>query len=140
MPINFFSEETTFKLDQPSFYENWLQEVLFQHSKSTGELNYIFSSDEYLLRVNQKHLNHDYYTDIVTFDHSDHEDVIEADIYISIDRVRDNAFAHEVSFQNELSRVMVHGLLHLFGFSDENDLEKKVMREKEDACISLQKK
>ncbi len=140
MPVHFFSEETSFTLKEPSFYINWIQKILEENSKSVGDLNYIFCSDDYLLKINQEHLDHDYFTDIITFDNSESEDEIEADIYISVDRVKENSEHQDVTFENELSRVMTHGLLHLFGYSDKTDEEKKVMREKEDACISLQKK
>lgn len=85
-------------------------------------------------------MQHDYYTDIVTFDNSESNKEIEGDIFISVDRVKDNAMENRVSFENELSRVLAHGLLHLLGYADKTEQERKVMREKEDACISLQKK
>ncbi len=140
MPTHFFSEETPFVLKDPAFYSNWIHEIFHQNSKNPGEINYIFCSDSYLLNINQEHLNHDFFTDIITFDNSESDDLIEADIYISIDRVKENSEHQGVTFENELSRVMAHGLLHLFGYKDQTDEEKRVMREKEDACISLQKK
>ncbi len=139
MPIQFFNEETPFTLLNPSFYTDWLQQVIDQEKKQLGDLNIIFCSDDYLLGLNQSHLQHDYYTDVITFNNSDQESLIEADIFISVDRVRENADAENVDFEYELSRVMVHGLLHLIGFNDKSHDEQMVMRQKEDACLSLQK-
>ncbi|MEQ9402300.1 MAG: rRNA maturation RNase YbeY [Cyclobacteriaceae bacterium] len=140
MPVHFFTEEISFNLEKPSLYSSWVQSIIENHNAKPGDINYIFCSDDYLLKINQKHLDHDYYTDIVTFDHSENETQIDADIFISIDRVRENALTGNAEFSNELSRVMAHGLLHLLGYSDKTASEKKVMREKEEACISLQKK
>ncbi|MEP1096744.1 MAG: rRNA maturation RNase YbeY [Cyclobacteriaceae bacterium] len=140
MPIHFFSEEISFKLDKPSIYTTWLQSIISKNQKKLGDLNYIFCSDDYLLGINRDHLDHDYYTDIITFNNSDTEDSLEADIFISIDRVRENATLNDVTFENELSRVLVHGLLHLLGYNDKTESEIKRMREKETAYISLQKK
>ena len=104
-----------------------------------SNINYIFCSDDYLLTINQEHLNHDYYTDIITFDLSEKENNIESDIFISIDRVKENAKNNHVKFHIELYRVLIHGVLHLLGFNDKNEEEKLIMREKEDACLSLLK-
>lgn len=140
MPIQFFSEEIPFKLNTPTKYSAWLIQLIEHHRKDLQDLNYIFCSDDYLLEINRTHLDHDFYTDIITFDNSDKEDTIEADIFISVERVKENAINNQVDFEHELSRVMVHGLLHLFGYQDKTAEEKRVMREKEDACISLQEK
>lgn len=140
MPVHFFSEDTSFQLEGSDSYSSWVNQIISNHSFELQDLNYIFCSDDYLLKINQEHLNHDYYTDIITFDNSESPAEIEGDIFISVDRVTENAKENSSPFQNELSRVLAHGLLHLFGFSDKTDEEKKVMREKEDACISLQKK
>jgi rRNA maturation RNase YbeY len=140
MPIRFFSEHINFELEKPLTYKEWLTLVITKNEKLVGELNYIFCSDNHLLKINQDHLNHDYYTDIITFDNSEDPELIEADIYISIDRVTDNSQTLGVSFENELSRVMIHGLLHLFGYGDATEVQKNEMREKENAYISLQKK
>ena len=102
------------------------------------ELSYVFCSDDYLLDVNKKALNHDYYTDIITFDLRDDEtSPLHAEIYISTDRVKDNANENSVTFAHELRRVMVHGLLHLTGYNDHTDEEKKIMRAKEEEFINL---
>lgn len=139
MPIQFFSENTSFQLENPVFYDNWLRLVIAENNKKEGEINYIFCTDDQLLKINQEHLNHDFYTDIITFDNSEDDETIEADIYISTDRVNENSSKHSAGFSEELSRVMVHGILHLLGFDDKTEDQKKVMREKEDAYISLQK-
>lgn len=139
MSIHFFSEETSFLLDRQDDYAKWMQKIVASHAYTVDELNYIFTSDEHLLGINQEHLGHDYYTDIITFDNSDEELTISGDVFISVDRVKDNAATLNIPFLDELSRVMAHGLLHLLGFNDKTEDEEKLMREKEDACISLQK-
>ncbi len=140
MSFEFFSEETSFSLPDPDTYTEWLNQVIRKFSsKHTKNINYIFCSDNYLLNVNTEYLQHNYYTDIITFDQSEDENELEADIFISIDRIKENAQEENIAFENELSRVMAHGILHLLGFGDKTETEKKVMREKEDACLSLQK-
>lgn len=140
MSIHFFVEEVAFELDNASEYSHWLQLIILSHKRSLVNLNYIFCSDEYLLKMNQERLGHDYYTDIITFDNSESDQEIEGDIFISIERARENATANSATIDNEISRLLAHGLLHLLGQGDKTPEEKKVMREKEDACISLQKK
>ena len=137
MPIHFFSEEIPFTIKNPDRYQNWLNKVIQDHNKTLEELSIIFCSDDYLLQINTQYLNHDYYTDIITFDQSEQEESIEGDIFISIDRVESNAETNNVPFESELSRVMVHGVLHLIGFHDKSPDEQMVMRQKEDACLSL---
>ena len=139
MPIQYFKEETAFSLENKEVVSDWISRLIIQYDHTLVDLNYIFCSDEYLLQMNKEHLNHDYFTDIITFDSSESESEIEGDIFISIDRVKENASVLNKSFTNELHRVMAHGLLHLFGFGDKGDNEKKVMREKEDLCLSLLK-
>jgi len=138
--INFFQEEITFELKDESSITSWLQSVATAEGQSIGEINYIFCSDEYILSINEEYLNHDYYTDIITFDNRDNtQDDIEADIFVSIDRVQENAQMIQVPFDTELRRVMVHGLLHLLGYHDKSEEEISQMREKEEAYLSLQK-
>lgn len=139
MPIEFFKEDTNRELPLSGTHSLWLHDVSNKHDFEIHELNYIFCSDHYLLDINQKYLNHDYYTDIITFDNSDQHSVIEGDIFISVDRVQENATMFGTSFNEELYRVMVHGLLHLIGFDDKSESEKELMREKEEACLSLLK-
>jgi probable rRNA maturation factor len=109
----------------------WLNEVAPNEGKITGEITLIFCSDEHLLEMNRQYLNHDYYTDIITFDYSVEEEV-SGDLFVSIDRVYDNAMLNSVSRDNELKRVCVHGLLHLCGYGDKSEEDAMVMRAKED--------
>ncbi|MGW8123414.1 rRNA maturation RNase YbeY [Roseivirga echinicomitans] len=137
--INFFSEESTFKLKDEGKINLWLESIATTESTEIEEISYIFCSDDYLLKINQEYLDHDYYTDIITFDNRDNiDDPIEADIFVSIDRVTENAADQNVSFEKELSRVLAHGLLHLIGYNDKTEEEQKQMREKEEAYLSLQ--
>ena len=137
--INFFIEDIDFSLANPHDRTEWVSSIISNHQFKLEEINYIFCSDEYLLQVNREHLNHHYYTDIITFDNSEEEKTIESDIFISIDRVKENAESQNIPFEDELNRVMIHGVLHLLGYADKTEEEKKEMREKEDACLSLLK-
>ncbi len=110
---------------------NWLNSVIQEEGKHPGEINIIFCSDTYLLEMNKKYLNHDYYTDVITFDYSE-KDIISGDIFISVDRVKENAQTYKQTFLNELNRVIVHGVLHLLGYKDKTEDEQKIMRQKED--------
>lgn len=125
-----YSELTT------EFYEKWLSEVATIESKKLGDVTLVFCSDDYLLKVNQEYLDHDYYTDIITFDYSE-DDFISGDLFISIDRVKENAEINNVSFLNELNRVVVHGTLHLCGYKDKSEEEEKRMRSKENQMLEL---
>lgn len=136
--INFFSEEIEFSIEKEKEISKWLNEISLENKRTISNINYIFCNDEYLLEINKEHLNHDYYTDIITFDLSE-SDEIESDIFISIERVKENSTNQNTSFTKELQRVLVHGLLHLIGFDDKNIEQKKIMREKEDSCLSLLK-
>ncbi|MEL6560516.1 MAG: rRNA maturation RNase YbeY [Bacteroidota bacterium] len=135
--INFFSEEIEFELSNPDVVRAWIKKVITTHQKVTGDINYIFCRDQYLHNINMEYLSHDTYTDIITFDHSEEEVSIAGDIYISIDRVSENAKKFEVTDSRELHRVMIHGILHLIGFTDHSKKEKEIMREKEVDCLSL---
>jgi len=137
MDIAFFYEETDFRLDQPISIQNWIAKIINLEGYTLESLNYIFCNDAYLHKMNLDYLDHDTYTDIITFDNSEQETTIESDIFISIDRVKENAQLQQVAFNDELSRVLVHGLLHLMGWDDKTEALKKEMRIKEDACLSL---
>jgi rRNA maturation RNase YbeY len=113
----------------------WLEKVVVEEAKSTGEITVIFCSDEYLLELNRKYLNHDYYTDIITFDYSDGTNV-SGDLFISVDRVYDNAQGLGLDRATELKRVCVHGALHLCGYGDKSEPESLLMRQKEDYYLS----
>lgn len=134
--ISFFNEDLDFQLENIEKQTNWINSIIDKHSKIPGELTYIFCSDEYLLKLNIEHLNHSTLTDIITFDYSK-TGIISGDIFISIDRVKENASLFNVSFYEELNRVMAHGILHLIGFKDKTEAEKKEMREEENNSLSL---
>lgn len=133
--ITFSVEDIHFSLPEKNKHKAWLKNVAKNEGKMIGELNYIFCSDNYLLEINQEYLNHDTLTDIVTFDNSDSGKLIEGDIFISYDRVKENGEKLGTS-ETELHRVMVHGLLHLLGYKDKKKEEKALMREKEDFYIT----
>ena len=135
--LKFFSEEIKFKVPQSLKVSGWLKNIAVSEGYKVGELNYIFCSDDYLLEINKQYLDHDYYTDIITFDNSEEDGKLEGDIYVSIDRVKENADHIGVSFDIELRRVLVHGLLHLIGFNDSDEDLKQQMRAKEDECLLL---
>lgn len=117
-------------------YSNWLNAVATSEDKTIGNLSYVFCSDDFLLEINQSYLNHDTYTDIITFDYNE-DGLLSGEIYISTDRVVENALRFRESETNELHRVMVHGLLHLCGYPDKTDEEKDVMRKLENEKIKM---
>jgi len=134
MEINFFNEDTSLpELDYFSV-KDWIQTIIVGHSYKVGDINYVFCSDEYLLQMNKEHLQHDYYTDIITFNYCQ-DDLISGDIFISVDRVNDNALKFD-TLETEIYRVIIHGILHLIGFDDHNDEEKQQMRSEEDKALS----
>ncbi len=134
--IRFFNEDTAYKLAQKQRVRQWLTAQAKQEGVKIGELNYVFCSDEYLLQVNRDHLDHDYYTDIITFDNSETEGVIEGDIFVSVDRVADNAGQLGVVPDQEMRRVLAHGLLHLCGYGDKTPDDQQAMRAKEDQWLA----
>ena len=131
----FFHSECDFKVESISHLDSYIKEAIANEQKKLGEINYIFCDDDYLLEKNQTYLNHDTYTDIITFDYSE-ENSVSGDIFISIERLKENARKFAVPFDTELRRVMIHGVLHLIGYKDESDKEKKLMREKEDFYLN----
>jgi rRNA maturation RNase YbeY len=137
LAIRFFTEDISFSLDKKDKTTTWIEQVLQNEGYRAKNINYIFCSDNHLLALNKQYLNHDTLTDIITFDSSEQAKNIEADIFISIDRVKENAHSLKKDFADELHRVIIHGLLHLFGLSDKTEVEKQEMRKKEDACLSL---
>jgi probable rRNA maturation factor len=137
--IRFFSEDTDFSIPHPRKTSAWIKAVITKEKKRLSEVNYIFCTDKYLLNLNKGFLNHNTLTDIITFDNSAQKGVIEAEIYISIERVLDNAVKFKVRFDEELHRVIIHGILHLMGYKDKKPAEKALMRKKEEACLSLRK-
>ncbi|MGX9986622.1 rRNA maturation RNase YbeY [Soonwooa purpurea] len=132
--IQFFFEEVENTID--TSYSAWLEELVLKENKKLGDINYILCDDDYLLKINQDFLQHDYYTDIITFDKVRGK-TINADIFVSLQRVTDNAELMKKSKDEELRRVLAHGLLHLVGFKDKSEDEQKTMRSKEDFYLAL---
>lgn len=130
--IEFFEADITYQLDRPDDIRLWLTNLVTEEKCGIEKIQYIFCTDEYLLGINKQYLNHDYYTDIITFPHTNSHTAIQSDIYISIDRVADNAKSYKVSTTQELHRVIAHGLLHLCGYGDATEEEKEIMRGRED--------
>ena len=116
----------------------WLKQVVLKFGYITGNMTYVFCSDEYLKEINSKYLNHDYYTDIVTFDYKE-GNIISGDMFISVDRVIENSVVYKCNLEDEFLRVIVHGVLHMVGLNDINETEKLSMREKENECIFMYK-
>jgi probable rRNA maturation factor len=137
MAIYFFSEEIHFELKEKLIKKRWLKSIATKAGFTIKELNYVFCSDEYLYRMNLEYLNHDTYTDIITFDNSEKEFDIAGDIFVSIDRVGENAQTNNQKAETELNRVLVHGLLHLMGYKDKTKEESTLMRQKEEESINL---
>lgn len=131
-----FNYETDFHLENESVYEQWIDAVIESEGKEPGEINYIFCDDEYLHNINMQYLNHDTLTDIISFDYCI-GDLISGDIFISIERVLDNAKDYEVSFNEELLRVLAHGVLHYCGYKDKTENEALLMRTKEQEKIDM---
>ena len=134
--IDFFTEDINYKLKNKTHLRQWITNTIHAEGFELSGLTYIFCSDTYLLNINQQYLNHDTYTDIITFDNSELEGVIFGDIFISIERIRENAAKFNVTETNELHRVIIHGTLHLLGYKDKSAPDKEKMTEKEDFYLS----
>lgn len=139
MPIRIFYEDIQFKLPRPSKVKRWIESSIKKEGFEPGEISYIFCSDSYLLNLNQKYLNHNTFTDIITFDYTE-DKLIAGDIFISIERVFENALKFSTGEELEILRVIVHGCLHLIGYKDKSKTEKNLMREKENRYLSLWQK
>ena len=143
--IRFEVIDATFNLRHKNAIKNWIKEIILSKNRRVGDINYIFSNDEYVLEVNRKYLGHDYYTDIITFDTSEYDeqiadnkvDRISADIIISLDTVAANAVTYSADFPQELYRVIIHGILHLVGYDDLNEADSCRMRKAEDEALAL---
>jgi len=136
--VSFYSELTT--LPGPKSIEiatDWLGKIINQNNKLLVRLSYVFCTDNYLLELNKKHLNHDTFTDVITFDNSEESTQVDADIFISLDRIKENAQTYDTSYQQELHRVMVHGLLHLLGQNDKTPVDKELMTQRENEALGL---
>ena len=131
-----FSFQTNYPLKSRTKIKQWIKQVIEAKGKKTGNITYIFCDDEYLLEVNKQYLQHDYYTDVITFDYVEN-DLISGDIFISTDRVRENALAFGSSETEELHRVIIHGALHLLGLTDKSEKEASQMRQAENEALKL---
>ena len=140
MPIRFFDEDISSNIKHKNNHKLWLRSCIEKEGAEVGNINYIFCSDEFLYSMNKQYLNHSTLTDIITFDLSEYENVLSADIFISIERVRDNALKFEADFNEELRRVLIHGALHLLGYKDKTKADALIMREKENTYIKKYKK
>jgi len=134
--INFFNEDTNYTLKGKTSIKKWINETISAEGYKLSELNFIFCSDDYLLRINQDFLQHDYYTDVITFDNSEELKTILGDIFISIDRVKDNAKQNNAKTIDELCRIIIHGTLHLLGYKDKSKNDKIAMTAKEDFYLA----
>ena len=136
--VYFFFQEVTPSLTNRSILKKYIHSIFKKEGKKLGSVSFIFCSDKALLEINRKYLKHDFYTDIITFDLSETE-AIQAEIYISVDRVRENSYNLGISFKSELLRVIIHGILHLCGYNDKTQAEKRKIREKEDYFLNKYK-
>ena len=128
--ILFHNADTSYILKNKRIISSWITDTIKEEEKQLEEISYIFCTDDYLLKINQEHLNHDTYTDIITFDYTENG-IISSEIYISVDRVRENAKNLGVAALDEMHRVIIHGVLHLCGYKDKSDLQSQEMRSKE---------
>ena len=133
--ISFYYHDIVFKILDQAKLKSWIRAIAAEGNKEIESLSYVFCDDEYLLGINKTHLNHDYYTDIITFDLSENADVLNAELYISVTRIHENAQENHSTFADELHRVMIHGVLHLLGFGDKSEEEAKEMRLRENRAL-----
>ncbi len=134
--IRFFNKDIKFQLKHKMVLKKWIKNVVEQYSCKVGDINIILCNDPYILEINNQFLSHNYYTDIITFDYSE-ENIINGELYISIDTVRENAIEYSQEFPDELNRVIIHGILHLCGLDDHCEEDIKEMREAENAALEL---
>ncbi|MCA6421324.1 MAG: rRNA maturation RNase YbeY [Flavobacterium sp.] len=131
-----FNYEIDFNVENEIEYSSWISEVIISENKNEGEINFIFCDDDYLLELNQEYLRHDTLTDIISFDYSIGNE-LHGDVFISVERVRENADEFNVSFLEELKRVMAHGILHYCGYKDKNEKDEFIMRQKEEEKMAM---
>lgn len=136
MSVNFFSEDVPLPELKRRTTARWIKNAILSEGKRVGDISFIFCSDNYLLEVNRTYLDHDYFTDVITFDYVEGK-VVSGDIFVSVDRIYDNAKEFKVSFNEELNRIIIHGVLHLLGYKDKNKSDKLVMTEKENYFLNL---
>ncbi|HJJ47255.1 MAG TPA: rRNA maturation RNase YbeY, partial [Methanocorpusculum sp.] len=132
--IRFFTENISFDFKPKAFTKRWLKSVALAEDRTIGDISVIFCSDDYLLDINRKFIGHDYYTDIITFDYCE-DKRLSGDLFISVDSVRDNSQHFNTGFEEELNRVIVHGVLHLIGYDDHTEEDQKMMRSKENTYL-----
>jgi rRNA maturation RNase YbeY len=131
-----FHYEFDFELKQPEYYESWIRRIVSSENAVTDAITYIFCNDDYLLEINKKYLDHDFYTDVISFQYIDNQ-VVNGDIFISIDRIRENSQIFKVDEEHELRRVMAHGVLHLLGYKDKSEQDALLMKRKENEKLEL---
>jgi len=136
MSIQYFNEDVPFPKIKRRKSTNWVKKTILSEEKRVGDISFIFCSDNYLLEVNKTYLDHDYFTDIITFDYVEGM-LINGDIFISVDRVLENSVEFKTTFENELNRILIHGILHLLGYMDKNKEDKLLMTEREDFYLKL---
>ena len=136
MGIQYFNEDVPLPKIKKRNSIKWIRETILSEEKRVGDISFIFCSDNYLLEVNKTYLDHDYFTDIITFDYVEGT-LINGDIFISVDRVLDNSVEFKTTFEDELNRILIHGILHLLGYKDKNKKDKLLMTEKEDFYLKL---
>ncbi|MEZ5070036.1 MAG: rRNA maturation RNase YbeY [Bacteroidales bacterium] len=136
MGLNFLQKECTFQLTEKNKHRSWIKDVILRHGYSPGSISFIFSSDPAILEINNSFLNHNYVTDVITFDYSE-KGLVSGDVFIGVDEVKRNAQLYEVEFPSELRRVMIHGILHLMGFDDGTEEQRAGMRHSEDEALGL---
>lgn len=134
--IDFYNEDIEMPALDLSSVKEWINTIVDRNDKLTGDVSFIFCSDAYLLKINQEYLNHNYFTDIITFNYNEGSK-ISGDIFISLDTVKANAIEYDVTFDNELYRVIIHGILHLIGFNDKTDDEQALMTSKENEALNI---
>jgi rRNA maturation RNase YbeY len=134
--VSFYFLDKSFSFKNRNELKNYVGKIFAVNKRQLAHLSYIFCSDEYLLNINRQFLQHDYYTDIITFDMSLNKKEITGEVYISVDRIRENAKIHHQTLKHELHRVIFHGALHLCGYKDKTERERKIMRKCEDRCLS----
>ncbi|MDO9186149.1 MAG: rRNA maturation RNase YbeY [Bacteroidia bacterium] len=140
--INLQTESIKFTLKNKTLLKQWIKEVIEKKKRKAGEITFVFCNDDYLLNINKQYLNHDTFTDIITFDYSkeDSKQPISGDIFISIERVEENALKYSKTFENELHRVIIHGVLHLLGYTDKTKIAKEEMTKQENLCLKVLEK
>ena len=136
MAIRYYAKNTSYRLSEKRKIRSWISKVINTNNKVSGDINIIFTNDEYILELNKKFLERDYYTDILTFNYSN-KNMISGELYISMERVMENAEKYKEDIKEELKRVIIHGILHLLGYQDRNKNEKIIMRQMENKYLKM---